>query len=779
MVLLSDETHAYTHKDLHCLNMLRHPVWVFDIDNVTMYWANAAAISTVWNAESLQELLQRDFKSDMSEGSKSWLLHFQQNELQKNTYATEKWTFYPNLTAQILDVTCSGIRIPTTTGTGSTIAMLVEAALSENQAKIADVTSRSVEILKHLPVAVSQFTLDGTKLIYQNPKATQLFGTADAKTSMDHSDIPEGPEEEKHDEAKQTNEDNGNQMSNENELLHRFVDIKAGQKALLSIQNDEIFSAETKLYMKESSSSTKNTTSVNGEPAESSRSNLLSKRKNRRKNSIIATENNNDSTTSLNFDVSDGSDDEVKQQRQPRRRQRQERWFNVLLRKARDPITSDFVILFIARDITDIVRARKDSVRAAMKSEFLDVMAHEIRTPLHQIVGYMDLLEADSKQLSNDQLNHINQVQSSCALLMAIINDLLDCSKLEYGQIQIETISFALPKLVDGCLAAIGPQIQSKGLQLKRVVDPSCTVLQNQHMISDPNRLRQILQNLLSNAVKFTETGSITLAVHSIPSETNEDDTNGHHGNEDHQDTRWFRFEVIDSGIGISPSEQKIVFERYRQANSSVARNYGGTGLGLPICKGLVELLGGRIGLQSQVGEGTTIYFELPFRVAPHAPCQVNGAVRRLSSFDLNPVESLSEQPTVMNILVVEDNKVNQKVVKAMLQRLGHRVTVAENGKVALDEINQQQFHVILMDVQMPIMDGIECTKYIRNVLQYSKERLPILGLTAGFQNSDRDYYVNEIGMNGCLGKPLPMEKLKQAISCYSNQVECFNSSDS
>ena len=744
------------------MNMLRHPVWVFDIDNLNMYWANDAAISTVWNAESLQALLQRDFKSDMSKGSKWWLSNFRKTELQKNAYTTERWTYYPKNTALTLDVTCSGVRIPTTTGTGSTIAMLCEAELTENQTKIADVTSRSVEILKHLPVAVSQFTLDGTKLIYQNPKATQLFGTADAKTSMDHSDNPVGPEEEKHDEAKQSNEDNGNQTSNENELLHRFVDIKAGQKALLSIQNDEIFSAETKLYMKESSSSTKNTTSVNGEPAESSRSNLLSKRKNRRKNSIIATENNNDSTTSLNFDVSD----------EPRRRHRQERWFNVLLRKARDPITSDFVILFIARDITDIVRARKDSVRAAMKSEFLDVMAHEIRTPLHQIVGYMDLLEADSKQLSNDQLNHINQVQSSCALLMAIINDLLDCSKLEYGQIQIETISFALPKLVDGCLAAIGPQIQSKGLQLKLVVDPSCTVIQNRHMISDPNRLRQILQNLLSNAVKFTETGSITLAVHSIPSETNEDDTNGHHGNEDHQDTRWFRFEVIDSGIGISPSEQKIVFERYRQANASVARNFGGTGLGLPICKGLVELLGGRIGLQSQVGKGTTIYFELPFRVAPHEPCQVNGAVRWLSSFDLNTVESLSEQPTMMNILVVEDNKVNQKVVEAMLQRLGHKVTVAENGKIALDEINQQQFHVILMDVQMPIMDGIECTKYIRNVLQYSKERLPILGLTAGFQNSDRDYYVNEIGMNGCLGKPLPMEKLKQAISCYSNQVD-------
>lgn len=765
------------------MNMLRHPVWVFDIDSMSMYWANAAAITTVWNAASLEELLLRDFISDMSEGSKSWLLNFQQNELQKNTYATEKWTFYPNTTAQILDVTCSGIRIPSgrpgscsTTGcAGSTIAMLVEVELSENQTKITDTTSRSIEILKHLPVAVSQFSMDGTQMIYQNPKALQLFGTPRTETTV--TDDPAGGEEKRGDNEENngyhhpttTNELYGDKETPSvtrkkhisNELLQRFVDSELGEKALLSMQNNEIFSAETKLYiqhsvMDASSESLPSITLVNGNIKK-----LKSKKSSR---------DNDDSTSSITFDFTD----DLKQQRRP-----QQRWFNVMLRKARDPVTSDFVILFTARDISDIVKARKDSVRAAMKSEFLDVMAHEIRTPLHQIVGYMDLLEDDSNLLSRDQLNSIQQVQSSCSLLIAIINDLLDCSKLEYGQLQIENISFTLPNLVNGCLGAIGAQIQAKGLQLHSHIHPSCATLHNR-VISDPNRLRQILHNLLSNAVKFTETGSITLTVNPVPNKRY-DITNEHNESiEKHQHhTQWFRFEVIDTGMGILPSEQSIVFERYRQANASVARNFGGTGLGLPICKGLVELLGGTIGLQSEVGKGTTIYFELPFLIAPYESNNGSGPLRRLSSMtDDTIIDNLSidNKPMAMNILVVEDNMVNQKLVKAMLQRLGHIVTLAENGEIALNEIKQQQFQVILMDVQMPVMDGIECTKYIRNVLHFSKEQLPILGLTAGYQNSDRDYYVNEIGMNGCLGKPLPMEKLKQALSSYNNKVECSGS---
>jgi CheY-like chemotaxis protein len=289
------------------------------------------------------------------------------------------------------------------------------------------------------------------------------------------------------------------------------------------------------------------------------------------------------------------------------------------------------------------------------------------------------------------------------------------------------------------------------------MIDIECAT----HVISDPNRFRQILQNLLSNAAKFTSSGSISLSIKPVSSDGNV--ANVDDENMAQLQVQRLRFEVTDTGIGITPGEQSHVFERYKQANASVARNFGGTGLGLPICKELIELLGGSIGLHSEYNVGTTVYFELPFRVAPN----VNSRTDEKAEID---TISLPEEICAMNILVVEDNIVNQKVVKAMLQRLGHNVTLAENGKVALHEISQQQFNVILMDIQMPVMDGIECTKYIRNELQCSKEELPILGLTAGYQNSDLEYYVNEVGMNGCLGKPLPMEKLKQAIAAYSKK---------
>ena len=228
--------------------------------------------------------------------------------------------------------------------------------------------------------------------------------------------------------------------------------------------------------------------------------------------------------------------------------------------------------------------------------------------------------------------------------------------------------------------------------------------------------------------------------------------------------------------------------------NASVARKFGGTGLGLPICKGLVELLGGTIGICSAVGMGTTVYFDIPFEIAPGNDSQshdsknrnTNPFGKRASTLlpSVQEVESASEQtivtpipstticslPISLNILVVEDNVVNQKVVSSMLQRLGHVASTADNGEIALKMIREKQFHLVFMDIQMPVMDGIECTRYIRNELQYDKERLPIVGLTAGYQPTDRDYYENDVGMNSCVGKPLPMTKLKEAIAIYCRQ---------
>jgi signal transduction histidine kinase/DNA-binding response OmpR family regulator len=795
----------YTRDDLHCMNMLLRPIWVFDIDKKAMYWANTAAIEQVWNAESLDELLQRDYASDMSEMTVSFLTEVKRKILQDPYHAstTEQWTLYPRggEHATTIDMTCSAIMIEdnttdgatgdTTTSTtsqrGGRIAMLVEAEMLNNESTLNDRTVRSIELLKHIPVAVSQFTMDGTKLIYQNPKASQLFGKTTGSTPMSHesstADLNYSSEDLNITSIADANDSNDEPVgphstsSCVNELLERFVDVELGKNAIAMImEKDEEFSAEVQQY-----TATNTTISTTTE----STGRFHNQRHGKHRNT---------SNTPL--------------------QQPEHRWFNVSLRKTRDPVTSDFVILYMARDISDIVKARKDSIQAAMKSEFLDVMAHEIRTPLHQIIGHTDLLEDTSTNnhgtgsfnpLNSEQLVSVRQIQSSCSMLISIIDDLLDCSKLENGQVQKAEIPFDLDELLHSCIESMRPLAQvKKGLQISYHIDAKCGTTQ---LISDPSRLRQILHNLLSNAIKFSSVGSVTIHVRPFTKKyLNNDDTSDplaiseslsssvdttmhkddSRGNDDVNNVEHLLFEVTDTGIGIAPSEQEIVFERYRQANVNISRTFGGTGLGLPICKGLVELLGGTIGLRSTIEVGTTVYFDIPFKIAqgensiPHGT-DTSNKDQRISNHDSSPQRKAlstmvlppsaaidaSIEPLNLDVLVVEDNAINQKVVKSMLQRLGHTVSIAENGECALQMIRQKQYQLVLMDIQMPIMDGIECTKHIRNVLKYDKERLPIIGLTAGYQPTDRDFYESEVGMNCCVGKPLPMNKLKEMIERY------------
>lgn len=684
MVLVDDDHHHYSREDLGMFNMLRSPVWVFDIEKIAMYWANTAALR-VWNADSLEELLERDFASDMSAASLS-IIQDLKIRFARNECYNEKWTLYPQGVPTTLDICSSPIRIE-----GGRLASLVEAEIVDLKRVVDDSTVRRFEILKHLPIAVSQFTLDGES-VYHNPEALQLFGSLATpedrynesnRKPIRNVDIPT--------EMKSSNISDASDMA-KNLLLQRFVDVEVGRKAVTEVRDGIDFSAEAQLFVRPFSDMNQRNCA-------------------------------NDSPLIV-----------------------EKRWFNVLLRRTRDPISSQYVILCIARDISDIIRARQQITRAAMKSEFLDVMAHEIRTPLHQIIGHVDLL--DNSVLNEEQRESVQQVQSSSSMLMSIINDLLDCSKLEHGQVQIENIAFALESVVDGCISSIRPQALKKGIAISSNVHESCPPF----VSSDPNRLRQILHNLLSNAVKFTEEGSVTLNV--LPCSRNDSCAFT-------LMQQWMRFEVTDTGIGIDPKEQAAVFERYRQANPSVARRFGGTGLGLPICKGFVELMNGTMGLNSIVGKGTTFYFELPFQV-------VNVPKDDLY-FSSKPQSSIMKVPldASLKVLVVEDNKVNQKVVQSMLKRLGHTVTIAENGQVALDELHQDKniFNVILMDIQMPVMDGIECTKYIRNVMHIGKEQLPIVGLTAGLQRCEKAFYENEVGMNACLGKPLPLEALRNTLS--------------
>lgn len=630
-MLLEGDVQCYTRENLEVFNLLKHPVWVFDIERKGMFWANRAGLE-IWNASSLEELLNRDFASDMSDAAdvrmKDVLVR-----LANGAVLTEQWTFYPQKRPTTLSVTASGIRIE-----GGRIASLSEIELPNKEGFDED-TVRSLEMLRHLPFAVSQFSVEGN-LVYQNPEAVNLFGMTTSAEAI--SDIL-------------------TDKNNHDDFLRRFVDREIAQNALKQVQEGVEFSGEAQQQ------------TLQGP-----------------------------------------------------------KWFSVALRRTRDPVNGEFMIVHSARDITDVIAARKDTVQAAMKSEFMAVMAHEIRTPLHQVIGYLDLLELTV--LSAEQFESVKQVQSSTSLLMSIINDLLDYSKLESGQVQVENVSFAVEGLLNSCVASVRPEVHRKALALTSKLSGDLP----SKLIGDPNRLRQILLNLLSNAVKFTDTGSVSLAASCMNSGI---------------DGVRIRFEVSDTGIGIDPKEHDVVFEKYRQANASVARHFGGTGLGLVICKGLAELMGGTISLVSEVDKGTTMIVEIPFQF----PANETERVVRESP-------ATAEDTGGLRLLVVEDNLINQKVMRSMLQRLGHTVTVAENGKVALEELRLAIFDLVLMDIQMPVMDGIECTKQIRRVLGHDKSQLPVVGLTASFQRSELDFYL-DVGMNDCLGKPLRLDALKQAIS--------------
>ena len=741
MVLFDDNDHEYLPSDLACMNMLRHPVWVFDIDNKNIYWANIAAVK-LFNAVSLTELLQRDFKTDMSEASANLLHYLQVNQLARNEHITDQWVIFPkDLPPLKIHATGSAVRIE-----AGRIAFLVEAELADSKSIIDENTLRNIEILKHLPIAVSQFSMDGTQLMCENPKASTWFGIPNAAPAP-NTEAERG-----------TTSDDGKNVSDQKVLLlQRFVDIESGEKALHQVQKNESFSAELQQYIRKESVS------------EKVQDTIEAKTNGAADNSSVVSNQQHAPTPSSEVVCTE------------------KRWCNVMLRRTRDPVTSDHVILYIARDISDIIDARNESVQAAMKNEFFNVIAHEIRTPLHQIIGHVDLLEFGSELFDTELSESLQQIQASCSMLISIINDLLDCSKLENGRLIKEHISFDLNMLLTSCIESIRPQAHNKKLTLGYTIDTNVTSYQ---LTSDPNRLRQIIHNLLTNAVKFTEMGSVVLSVTAVNITPKLD-----------KNTMalppqlLLQFSVTDTGIGIDPKDQKIVFERYRQANASISRKFGGTGLGLPICKGLVELLGGTISLQSEIGKGTTVTFDVPFQISENVLDEnsesstplVTSMTKVLSMDSPNGIEATVDTKgtsqtcptTSINVLVVEDNLINQKVISSMLRRLGHRVTIAENGQVAVSTIQQKQhdgttplefcFQLVLMDIQMPVMDGIECTKHIRNVLQYDKDQLPIIGLTAGYQPSDKDFYVRTVGMNSCIGKPLRMKDLQLAIAPHSS----------
>ena len=365
------------------------------------------------------------------------------------------------------------------------------------------------------------------------------------------------------------------------------------------------------------------------------------------------------------------------------------------------------------------------------KSEFLAMMSHEIRTPMNGIVGMGNLL-ADTP-LSSDQGEYVEAIQFSADSLLTIINDILDFSKIEAGKVILERASFRLRELVRNSVSVVSTAARAKHLEIAVAIEDETPDL----LLGDPLRLRQVLLNLLSNAVKFTDRGAVRVSLSA--------------GATSEPDCVLLRVTVSDTGIGIAPEAQERLFQSFSQAESSTTRRYGGTGLGLAISKRLVDLMGGEVGFESRLGEGSTFWFTAKLSL---------GTDGLAKSSPLAP-DLLRTQNHGM-ILVVEDNRINQKVLTHQLINLGYAVEVAENGAEAVTKVKARRYDLIFMDVQMPVMDGYQATQEIRNLAEHSAS-VPIVAVTANAFQSEREKCLF-CGMDDYLTKPVDRGRLEETV---------------
>ena len=397
--------------------------------------------------------------------------------------------------------------------------------------------------------------------------------------------------------------------------------------------------------------------------------------------------------------------------------------------------------LFVERRRNDeeLARARDEALAASkMKSSFLANMSHEIRTPMNGVIGMTDLL-LDS-ELTDEQQRWATTLATSGRALLTIINDILDFSKVEAGKLELERLEFDVGEVVDATCDILSDLAGRKGIGLEAFLERRVP----ERMWGDPGRLQQVLTNLVANAVKFTETGSVTIRVSVAADRENA-----------------LRFAVSDTGIGIEPEKIEELFQPFSQADSSTTRRFGGTGLGLTISRQLVDLMGGEIGATSTPGVGTTFHFTLPIGEAqPGATATAPPATRPAA---VAAADSADAFGAGLCVLVVDDNEINRMVAVDMLRRHGYEVEVACNGREAVDAIARREFGVVLMDCQMPVMDGYEATREIRR-LEGGDRHVPIVALTAGSMQGDREAAL-EAGMDGFLPKPVTADSLVRAVS--------------
>ncbi len=370
------------------------------------------------------------------------------------------------------------------------------------------------------------------------------------------------------------------------------------------------------------------------------------------------------------------------------------------------------------------------------KTQFLAMMSHEIKTPMQAIVGVLDLLNLT--ELTDEQKNLIQHVTHSANLLQTLLKDVLDYSRMGSNEMKLEQLEFSVRFTMSSIIKQMLPKAKEQGIELKLEIDDKFPNI----IIGDQTRLSQVIFNLIGNAIKFTQYGEVKLKAYVQKNHT-------------------LRFEISDTGIGISQDKVKILFHPFRQVDATMTRRFGGTGLGLAICRKIIELMDGQIGVESEIGKGSTFWFVIP----PKLPSSTNSVITAKSIVKAENKEQHSEDRKY-NILLVEDSKVNQFIIKKMLENIGHTVELANNGLEAIECVEKQEPDLVLMDLQMPEMDGIEATK---RIIKYHP-KLVILALTANASQTERTE-CRAAGMIDIVSKPVTIASLKNMFQTFKTNI--------